>query len=153
MWGFVLRLAEMLLTQRRCRSFVLSKATGDVWNSNASYPTHHRQAIMFLFPSLLPSILLCYTLLCTFSSLYCNLKKPKSVKSKWSNLSKLLYQSPRKMIYVYVTIQHNILRQKWPVVKYVFEMTKYYFECSLLDQASQMFASYIYIMSQIYILR
>lgn len=94
----------MLLTQRRCRSFLLSKATGDVWNSNTSYPTQHTQAIITSLPSspfinsLHPTLLYIFMHLFFIILLY-NLKKKQtntnnSIKSKWS-------------IYVYITIQQT----------------------------------------------
>lgn len=59
MWGFVPRLAATLLTQRRCRSFLLSKVIEDVWNSNASspHPAHRGHCVSLPFFHCFPPIL------------------------------------------------------------------------------------------------
>lgn len=96
MWGFVPRLAEILLTQRSCRSFLLSKATGDVWNSNASYPHPAHRVVSSPF-SLLLLPTLCFALYfsATFILSTATSENNNCLKHLRA-LSTLLFLSPRK---------------------------------------------------------
>lgn len=100
-------------------------------------PSTHRPSLLHYHHhhSLIPSILLCYIFLCTFSSLYSNLKKNKQTQTTALKASEVFM----------FTLLFN--RQKWPVVKYVFEMSKYYFDFTIRSGLSNVcpIHTYIYI--------
>lgn len=119
MWGFVPRLAEILFTQRSRRSFLLSKATGDVWNSNASYPHPAQRVVSSLFSLLLlPTLYFALYFSATFVLSTVTSENDNCLKHLRA-VSTLLFLSPRKQcsirtgLSLLIATQHNIFRQKW----------------------------------------